>query len=88
MDDLVEPSNEVPPAFGKVKSIVDVYSLCCKNIKLANKVYARYYNTNRREEPEIVVGNMVLLSLENPATRQLMKKFNVRWGRPTESRTR
>ena len=82
VDDLVEPSDEVPPAFEKVKSVIDVHSLCRENITLANEDYAKYYNANRREEPNIEVGDMVLLSLENLATRRPMKKLDVRWGGP------
>ena len=82
VDDLVEPSDEVPPAFQKVKSVIDVHSLCRENITLANEDYAKYYNANRREEPNIEVDDMVLLSLENLATRRPMKKLDVRWGGP------
>ena len=82
VDNLVEPSDEVPPAFEKVKSIIDVHLLCRENITLANKDYAKYYNAKRRAEPDIEIGDMVLLSLENLATRRPMKKLDVRWGGP------
>ena len=68
VDDLVEPSNEIPPAFERVKSIIDVHLLCCENIELANEDYAKYYNAKRREELDIDIGDMVLLSLEDLAT--------------------
>ena len=69
VDNLVELSYDIRPVFEKVKSILDVHSLCRENLKHANKNYAKYYNTKRREEDKIVVGDMVLLSLGNITTR-------------------
>ena len=47
VDDLVKPNNEIPPAFEKVISIIDIHLLCHENIKLANKDYAKYHNAKR-----------------------------------------
>ena len=75
VDDLVEPSDEIPPAFEKVKSIIDLHSLCCKNIKLANEDYTKYYNAKRREEPDIEIGDMCQMRQSTSRKAQTVNEF-------------
>ena len=74
--------NTSSPTIKKVGNMVELHEFCRSNIELANQDYAKYYDAKHVDQPEIKVGNSVLVSLQNMTTRRPSKKLDIRFAGP------
>ena len=82
VDEFHIESNTSTPTIEKVGNMVELHELCKSNIELANQDYAKIYNTKHLDQPEIKVGDSVLVSLQNVTTRRPSKKLDIRFAGP------
>ena len=82
VDEFNIESNMSAPTVEKVGDMVELHEFCKSNIKLANQDYARYYDAKHLDQPEIKVGDSVLVSLQNVTTRRPSKKLDIRFAGP------
>jgi hypothetical protein len=62
----------------------DVHEYCSQQISKSNEYYAKYYNAKHRLPPKYVIGDKVLLSLENLKTIRPSKKLDQKRAGPFE----
>ena len=72
----------IPIVAERIKNLSELHEMCKKNIETANEEYARQYDRKRREQMDINVGDLVLLSTENLRTVRPMKKFDNKYCGP------
>ena len=77
-----DTASSIPSVVQRVQDLEEVHSLCKANIALANEEYAKYYNSNRREDSNFEEGDLVMVSMRNITTTRPSKKLDIKYSGP------
>ena len=82
LDEIVQPDDNIPVVFEKVKELKDLHDVCKGNIQLANDDYARNFDKKKQGGTTFDVGDQVLLSMDHVQTRRPTAKFDNKYAGP------